>query len=76
MENKGRDKCLKAYDCLGFSGNANGQVLSGTCHKIVERYGAEQEQLDNIWEYRTHAAFNYAERAALDSFHSAARPGA
>jgi uncharacterized peroxidase-related enzyme len=27
---------------------------------------AEQEQLDNIWEYRTHSAFSDAERAALD----------
>jgi len=26
----------------------------------------DQEQLDNIWEYRTHAAFSKAERAALD----------
>jgi alkylhydroperoxidase family enzyme len=34
--------------------------------RAAERYGAEQEQLDNIWEYRTHAAFNEAERAALD----------
>ena len=34
--------------------------------RAAERYGAEQEQLDNIWEYRTHPAFNEAERAALD----------
>jgi len=34
--------------------------------RAAERYGAEQEQLDNIWEYRTHGAFNEAERAALD----------
>ena len=34
--------------------------------RAAERYGAEQEQLDNIWEYRTHAAFSDAERAALD----------
>jgi len=26
----------------------------------------QQEQLDNIWEYRTHSAFSEAERAALD----------
>ncbi|MET4074501.1 carboxymuconolactone decarboxylase family protein [Hymenobacter sp. UYCo722] len=30
------------------------------------RYGAEQEQMDHIWEYATHAAFSPAERAALD----------
>ena len=34
--------------------------------RAAERYGAEQEQLDNIWEYRTHPAFSEAERAALD----------
>jgi uncharacterized peroxidase-related enzyme len=34
--------------------------------RAAERYGANQEQLENIWEYRTHSAFNEAERAALD----------
>ena len=32
----------------------------------TERYGASQEQLDHIWEYKSHEAFNDAERAALD----------
>ena len=30
------------------------------------RYGAEQEQMDHIWDYVTHPAFSEAERAALD----------
>ncbi|GAA3954941.1 carboxymuconolactone decarboxylase family protein [Hymenobacter algoricola] len=36
-------------------------------HTILaaERYGAEQEQLDHIWEFATHPAFSPAERAAL-----------
>ena len=34
--------------------------------RAAERYGAKKEQLENIWEYRTHDAFNEAERAALD----------
>jgi len=34
--------------------------------RAAERYGAEQEQLNNIWDYKTHASFNDAERAALD----------
>ena len=34
--------------------------------RAAERYGANQEQLENIWEYQTHDAFNEAERAALD----------
>lgn len=47
--------------------------LTGGCRycqahaiRAAERYGAEQEQIENIWEYKTHAAFNDAERAALD----------
>lgn len=34
--------------------------------RAAERYGAEREQLENLWEYRTHPAFSEAERAALD----------
>ena len=34
--------------------------------RAAERYGAEQEQMASIWEYRTHPAFSEAERAALD----------
>lgn len=37
-------------------------------HTILaaERYGATREQLEHIWEYRSHTAFSEAERAALD----------
>lgn len=34
--------------------------------RAAERYGAEAEKLANIWDYKTHPAFNEAERAALD----------
>ena len=34
--------------------------------RAAERYGANQEQLDNIWEYKTHPAFSDAEKAALN----------
>lgn len=34
--------------------------------RAAERYGAEQEQMENIWEYKSHPSFNDAERAALD----------
>jgi len=34
--------------------------------RAAERYGAEQDQLNNIWEYKMHPAFNEAERAAFD----------
>jgi uncharacterized peroxidase-related enzyme len=49
------------------SSNATGcRYCQAHAIRAAERYGAEQEQLDNIWEYRTHPAFNEAERAALD----------
>ena len=34
--------------------------------RAAERYGAEAEKMEHVWEYRTHAAFSEAERAALD----------
>lgn len=34
--------------------------------RAAQRYGADEEQLENIWDYRSHPAFNEAERAALD----------
>jgi uncharacterized peroxidase-related enzyme len=49
------------------SSNATGcRYCQAHAIRAAERYGAEQEQLDNIWEYRTHPAFSDAERAALD----------
>jgi len=32
----------------------------------AERYGASEEKINNIWEYKTHHLFSEAERAALD----------
>ena len=34
--------------------------------RAAERYGGDPGQLAHIWEYKTHPAFNEAERAALD----------
>ncbi len=34
--------------------------------RAAERYGAEVEQMEHIWEFRTHPAFSESERAALD----------
>ncbi len=49
------------------SSNATGcRYCQAHAIRAAERYGAEQEQLDNIWEYRTHDAFSDAEKAALD----------
>lgn len=67
MENHGRvTSALKRM--IGWvSSNAAG-CLYCQAHTIraAERYGAEQEQLEHIWEYKTHPSFNESERAALD----------
>lgn len=67
MTNKGRVtsalKRLIAY----VSSNATGcRYCQAHAIRAAERYGANQEQLDNVWEYKTHNSFNAAERAALD----------
>jgi AhpD family alkylhydroperoxidase len=49
------------------SSNATGcRYCQAHAIRAAERYGAEKEQLENIWDYRTHKAFSQAERAALD----------
>lgn len=67
MENKGRVtsalKRLMAY----ISSNAAGcRYCQAHAIRAAERYGADQEQLENIWDYKSHPAFSNAERAALD----------
>ncbi len=67
MENKGRVTSALKRMIAWVSSNATGcRYCQAHAIRAAERYGAEQEQLDNIWDYRTHAAFNDAERAALD----------
>lgn len=67
MENKGRvTSSLKRL--VGYiSSHATGCRYC-QAHTILaaERYGADAEKLENIWDYRSHAAFSEAERAALD----------
>ncbi len=58
MENHGRVtsslKRLVAY----VSSNITGcRYCQAHTIRAAERYGAEQNQLDNIWEYRTHPGF-------------------
>jgi alkylhydroperoxidase family enzyme len=67
MECKGRvTSALKRM--IGYiSSHATGcQYCQAHTIRAAERYGAEQEKLDHIWEYRTHTAFSNAERVALD----------
>ncbi len=67
MANEGRVTSALKRMIAWVSSNSTGcRYCQAHAIRAAERYGAEQEQLDNIWEYRTHAAFSEAERAALD----------
>lgn len=67
MENHGRVTSALKRMIAWVSSNATGcRYCQAHAIRAAERYGAEQEQLDNIWEYKTHPLFSDAERAALD----------
>jgi len=67
MENKGRvTSALKRLVGYIASNAAGCRYCQAHTIRAAERYGAEKEQLENIWEYPTHPAFNEAERVALD----------
>ena len=56
-------KRLIAY----LSSNATGcRYCQAHAIRAAERYGAEAEKLENIWDYKTHPSFDDAERAAFD----------
>lgn len=67
MANEGRVTSALKRMIAWVSSNATGcRYCQAHAIRAAERYGAEQEQLDNIWNYRSHPAFSEAERAALD----------
>ncbi len=67
MANKGRVTSALKRMIAWVSSNAAGcRYCQAHAIRAAERYGAEQKQLDNIWDYRTHPAFSDAERVALD----------
>ena len=67
MANDGRVSSSLKRMIAWVSSNATGcRYCQAHAIRAAERYGAEKEQLDNIWDYRTHQAFSEAERAALD----------
>ncbi len=67
MENQGRVTSALKRMIAYVSSNATGcRYCQAHAIRAAERYGAEREQLENIWEYKTHPAFSAAERAALD----------
>jgi len=67
MENKGHVTSALKRMIAWVSSNTSGcRYCQAHAIRAAERYGAEQEQLDNIWDYKIHPSFSDAERAALD----------
>jgi uncharacterized peroxidase-related enzyme len=67
MENRGRvSSSLKRLVGYIASHAAGCRYCQAHTIRAAERYDTEREQLENIWDYRTHQAFSEAERSALD----------
>jgi uncharacterized peroxidase-related enzyme len=67
MENHGRvTSALKRLVGYVASHAAGCRYCQAHTIRAAERYGAPDDQLAHVWEYRTHPAFSEAERAALD----------
>ncbi len=67
MENNGHVSSALKRMIAWVSSNASGcRYCQAHAIRAAERYGAEQDQLNNIWDYKTHNSFSDAERAALD----------
>ncbi len=67
MANEGRVTSALKRMIAWVSSNATGcRYCQAHAIRAAERYGANGEQLEHIWEYKTHAAFSEAERVALD----------
>lgn len=67
MANHGRVTSSLKRLIAWVSSNATGcRYCQAHAIRAAERYGASNEQLENIWEYKSHPAFSEAERAALD----------
>ncbi len=67
MENKGRvTSALKRMIAYVSSNTAGCRYCQAHAVRAAERYGAEKEKMENIWEFKTHPAFSEPERAALE----------
>jgi uncharacterized peroxidase-related enzyme len=67
MANEGRvTSALKRLVGYVASHAAGCRYCQAHTIRAAERYGAPTEQMQHVWEYRTHPAFSEAERAALD----------
>jgi len=67
MQNRGRvSSDFKRLIGYLSSLTAGCQYCQAHTIRAAERYEASDEQLQHIWDYRSHPAFSDAERAALD----------
>ncbi|MDF1695396.1 MAG: carboxymuconolactone decarboxylase family protein [Saprospiraceae bacterium] len=67
MENKGRvTSALKRQLAYLSSMTTGCRYCEAHAIRAAERYGSEQDKLNNIWEYKTYPAFSDAERAVFD----------
>ena len=67
MDNKGRvTSDFKRLIGYLASFTAGCQYCQAHTALAAERYGATEEKINHIWEYKTHPAFSLAERSALD----------
>lgn len=66
MENHGRvTSALKRLIAYISSYTTGCQYCQAHGIRAAERYGASEDQLHHIWDYKTHPSFSEAERAAL-----------
>ncbi|MCB9013468.1 MAG: carboxymuconolactone decarboxylase family protein [Bacteroidales bacterium] len=67
MENKGKlSSALKRMIAYISSNAAGCRYCQAHAIRAAERYGAENDKMEHIWEYKTHPSFSEAERAALE----------
>lgn len=67
MKNHGRvTSSLKRLIAYMASYTAGCRYCQAHAIRAAERYETNADQLENIWEYAVHPAFNNVERAALD----------
>ena len=67
MENNGRvSSALKRMIGYISSHAAGCRYCQAHTIRSAERYGAEAEKMENIWDYKTHPAFSEPEKVALE----------
>ena len=67
MENKGSITSSMEREIAYLSSMTTGcRYCEAHAIRAAERYGSSQERLENIWEYKSNAAFSESDRAMFD----------